>query len=79
MDKVRQLICKDLLRLIELSAFPLVHLIDLFKRKECQHTDALKDIGVPDVSPVLVELVRGRLFRIEPDCSARRLAHFLAL
>ena len=78
-DKICQLVCQDFFRLIELSALPLVHLIDLFKRKEGQHTDALKDVGVPDVSPVLVELVRSRLLRIEPDCPARRLAHLLAL
>ena len=74
-----QLISKDLFRLVELASFPLVHLIDLLKRQECQHTQAFQDICVCDVSPVLVEIERRSLVRIKPYGAALGLTHLLAL
>ena len=79
MNKLRQIIRQDFLRLIELAALPAVHLLDLFHRKEGQEPDAAKHIGVCDISPVLIEVIRTGLFRIKPDRAAHGLAHLLAL
>jgi len=78
-DHLRQLVGKNLLGLIELAALPLVHLIDLLKRQEGQHTDALHDVGIVDVAPVLIEVKGAGLVRIEPDGVARGLTHLFAL
>ena len=40
-DESCQFISQDLLRPIELAAFPLVHSVNLLQGKEGQHTDAL--------------------------------------
>ena len=66
---------KDFLRLIQLRALPLIHFINLFKRKEGHHAKELQNIGVIHISPVLVEIVRGGLIRIEPYRTAGGLSH----
>ena len=70
---------ENLLRLVELFAFPGIHLADLLHRQEGQHADAFEDIGVADISPVLVEIEGRSLVRIKPDGIAGGLAHLLAL
>ena len=79
MDKLCELIGEDLFGFVELGAFPGVHLVDLLEGQERQHADALEDIVIADVSPVLIELVRSRLLRVEPDSAVGGLAHLLAL
>ena len=79
MDELGKLESEDLLGLVELAALPLVHLVDLLERKEGQHADALEDVRVADVAPVLIEVEGAGLVRIEPDGVARSLAHLLAL
>ena len=74
-----QLVSKDLLCLIELASFPLVHLIDLLKRQESQHTQAFEYVCICHVSPVLVEIERRSLVRIKPYGAALSLTHLLAL
>ena len=78
-DEGGQLVGEDLLGTVQLGAFPLVHRIDLLEREEGQHADALEDVRVADIAPVLVELVRRGLLRIEPDGARGGLAHLLAL
>ena len=78
MDEACELISQDLLCFVELAALPLVHLIDLLERKEGHHAQALKDIRVADVAPVLVEIVRARLVGIQPYGALCRLAHLLS-
>ena len=77
-NHLRQLICKDFLDRIERLSFLLCILIDLFKRNEGEELHALDDIGVADIPPVLIEVIRGSLVRIEPDRTLRCLAHLLA-
>ena len=77
-NHLRQLICKDFLDRVQLLSFLLCILIDLLKRNEGEELHALDDIGIADIPPVLIEVIRGGLVRIEPDCPLRRLAHLLA-
>ena len=35
------------------------------------------NIGVVDVDPILVELVRAGFIRVEPECAGRGFAHLL--
>ena len=79
MDHLRQLVGQNLLGLVQLLALPVVHLVDLLQRQEGQHTDALENVRVADVAPVLVELERARLVGVKPDGVARSFAHLLAL
>ena len=74
-----QFVGQDLLGGIELGALPLVHLVDLLEGQEGHHAQALENVSVADVSPVLVEIVGGGLVGVEPDCSLGGLAHLLAL
>ena len=78
-NQAGQLMGQDLLGLIELAALPLCHLVDLLQRQEGQHAQALDDVRIADVSPVLIEVVGGRLVRIQPHGAADSLAHLLAL
>ena len=55
-DQLGQLISQNLLGPVQLTALPLVHGVDLLQGQEGQHADALEDIRVPHVPPVLVEL-----------------------
>ena len=57
----------------------LLHLLDLLDRQEGQHLQALDDVGIADISPVLEEIVGRGLFGIEPDGALFGLAHLLAL
>ena len=79
MDERSELVGKDLLGAVELAALPLVHLADLLERQEGQHTDALQNVRVADVAPILVEVVGACLVRVEPHRAAGGLAHLLAL
>ena len=79
MDECGELVGEDLLRAVELAALPLIHLVDLLERQECEHTDALQNILIAHVAPVLVEVVGRGLVRVEPHRAARGLAHLLAL
>ena len=78
MDELRKGMRESLLRLIEVCALPLRHLLDLLDRDEGKQLQALDDIGVIDVSPVLVELVRCGLICVEPYRTTCGLAHLLA-
>ena len=78
-DERGELVGKDLLGAVELAALPLVHLVDLLERQEGQHTDALQNVRVADVAPILVEVVGACLVRVEPHRAAGGLAHLLAL
>ena len=53
--------------------------VDLLERQERQHPQAFQDVSVRYISPVLVEIERRGLVRIEPYRAALRLAHLLAL
>ena len=74
-----QLVCEDFLCLVQLCTFPVIHRLDLLKRQEGQHTDALEHVCIIDIAPVLIEIVRRSLIRIEPNCAGSGLAHLLAL
>ena len=78
-DHAGQLVGQDLLCLVQALILPGGHLVDLLQRQEGQHPDALHDIGVADVAPVLVELEGAGLVGVEPDGVAGGLAHLLAL
>ena len=51
----------------------------LLHGQEGQQREALLHVSIVDVAPILIELVRRRLVRIEPERAARRLAHLLAI
>ena len=76
---LRQFKRQNFLGLVQLAAFPLVHLIDLLERQERQHTDTFHNIGIIDVAPVLIKFKRTGLIRVEPDSISGGLAHLLAL
>ena len=78
-DHLGQLEGKDLLSLVEALIFPGAHLIDLLQRQEGQHPDALHDICIADVAPVLIELEGAGLVGVEPDGVAGGLTHLLSL
>ena len=78
MDEIGEGVCESLLCLIEVCALPLRHLLDLLDRDKGEQLQALDDIGVIDVSPVLVELIRCSLICVEPYRTTRGLAHLLA-
>ena len=79
MNHLCQLVSKDLLCPVEVYALPPVHLVDLLKRQEGQHTDAFHDVAVIDIAPVLEEVIRACLFRVKPHGISCGLAHFFAL
>ena len=56
-----------------------LHFLYLLDRNECEHLQALDNISVANVSPVLIELVWRSFFRVEPYSALFCLAHFLAL
>ena len=70
---------EDLLCAVQLAAFPAFHLFNLVKRQERQHLDALQNVAVVYVSPVLVEIERGSFVRVKPHGVAGGFAHLLAL
>ena len=79
MNETGQFICKNFFRLIQLASLPGIHLVDLLKRQECQHTDTFQYVCIADISPILVEIKRGRFIRIQPYRSGLCLAHLLSL
>ena len=80
MNELGKLKCEKLLGFVKLCALKrFLHFLYLLDRNEGQHFEALDNVRVADVSPVLVEIVRAGLFGIEPDCALFGLAHFLAL
>ena len=79
MDELCQLICEYLFCLVELAALPLVHLVNLLERQESEHTDALENIAVRDISPILIELIGRGLLGVEPNGVARGFAHLMTL
>ena len=72
-----ELVGQNFLGFVELAAFLLIHLVDLFQRKEGQHADTLENIGIADISPVLEELEGRSFIGIKPYGSGRGFAHFL--
>ena len=52
---------------------------DLFKRQKRQELEALLDVVVRRIAPVLIEFVGARLVLVQPDGALLRLAHLLAL
>ena len=79
MDKAGKLICEDLLSGVELAALPFVHLVYLLKRQEGQHSQALENIGVADIAPILIEIIGRGLFGVEPNRAGLGFTHLLAL
>ena len=79
MDQGGQLIRQDDLGFVQLAALPFVHLIDLLERQESQHTQALEDVRVAHVPPVLIEIIGTGLIGIQPYGAFGGLAHLLAL
>ena len=79
MDHFGQLIGKDLLGAVELAALPVIHLVDLRKRQEGEHPDALEHVGVGHVAPILVEVKGAGLVGVKPHGVAGGLAHLVAL
>ena len=79
MYQLGQLESQDLLCLVQLAAFPVIHLVDLLQRQESQHPQAFQHICVAHVSPVLVELEGACLLRIQPYGAGLGFAHLLAL
>ena len=79
MDERGELVGKDLLSGVQLTALPGIHLVDLLQRQEGQHPDALQHIGISHVPPVLVEVVGRGLVGVQPHGAAGGLAHLLAL
>ena len=84
-DECGKLVGEDLLRAVELAALPLIHLIDLLERQECEHTDALQNILIAQVTDEeqIRDLVNNgkATFYIGFDCTADSLhvGHFMAL
>ena len=79
MNQLCKLVCEYLLTLVELASLPAGHSLDLLDGEEGQHANALHYVRVGYVSPVLEELERRGLFRVEPYCALLGLAHLLAL
>ena len=80
MDHPGQFKRQPLLGLVQLCALQcLLHFLDLLNGDKGQKLHALDDIGVIHVPPVLEEIVRRGLFRIQPDCAGLGLAHLFAL
>ena len=78
-DHAGQLVGQDLLGLVQALILPCAHLVDLLQRQEGEHPDALHDIGITHIAPVLVELEGAGLVGVQPDSIACGLAHLLAL
>jgi len=74
-----QLVCEDLFLLVDPAVIPLFHLLDLFDGEEGEHADALHDVRVIHVSPVLIELKGSGLVRVKPDRVACGLSHLVSL
>jgi len=79
MNKSGKLVSKDLLSLVQLAAFPAFHLLNLLKGQEGKHLEALDNVSVINVSPVLVEIVGAGLVGIKPNSAGSGLTHLLAL
>ena len=79
MDHGGQFIGKHFLDGIQLLTFLLLILRDLVQRNEGEQLQAFDHVGIADISPVLVELIRARLVRIQPHRALRGLAHLVAL
>ena len=79
MDQLCQLKGEDLLRLVQRGTLKRCERFDLVKRKEGKHLQALDNIGVVDIAPVLIELEGRGLVRVEPHSALLGLAHLLAL
>ena len=79
MNESSQLVSENLLRAVELCALPAVHFVYLLKGQECKHSDALENVGIRYVSPVLIEIVGSGLCGVKPYSARLRLTHLLAL
>ncbi len=79
MNQLGKLEREYFLSLVELSTFPFFHFEYLLNRQERKHFQALDNVRIVDVSPVLEEIERRSFFGIEPNCTLFGLAHFLAL
>ncbi len=79
MYHLREIISETLFCLVKLSAFPLGHLVDFFHRNERKELQTFDDIGILDISPVLIEVIRRGLVRIKPYGTADGLTHLLTL
>ena len=79
MNQACQFIGQDLFRPVELTPLPSGHFVDLLKWQEGQHADALHDIRIVDIAPVLVEVIRACFIRIQPNSIAGRLSHLFPL
>ena len=77
MNKLGKLECKDLFCLVQLAAFPFLHLLDFFQRKEGKKLHAFDNICVVHISPVLVEIEWRCLIWIQPDSTRLCFTHFL--
>ena len=80
MNEGCKLICKHLFSLVELCALHCsLHFLDLLNGEEGKKLQALDNIAVAHVSPVLEELVGRGLFGVKPYSALFGLAHLLAL
>ena len=79
MDHVSQLPSQNLLGLVEVTALPLLHLGNLLHGQEGQQTDALENIGIVHIAPVLVEVIGRSLVGVEPHGITSGLAHLVAV
>ena len=78
-DQLGQLVGQDLLGGVQLGILPVSHGIDLLHGQEGQHADALQNVSILNIAPVLVELVGSGLVGIQPHSAGSSLAHLLAL
>ena len=74
-----QRVSEQFLCLIQLLTFQCpFHFFNLFNRNECQQLQALNNVLVRNIPPVLVKFVWCCLFCIQPNCTLFGLTHFLA-
>ena len=76
MDELGDLVGENLLGFVDLAVLERTQTTNLVHRQEGQQTEALFDVLIVNIAPVLVEVVRAGLRRIEPKCALLGLAHF---
>ena len=74
-----QLVGQDLLGAVQLAALPLIHFVNLLQRQEGKHANALENIAVANIAPILVEIEGAGLIGIKPNGVAGSFSHLVAL
>ena len=78
MNQLGYFVSEDLFSLVDSGSLKSRESVDFAHWQECQHSQALVDVCVSNVSPVLEEIVYRAFSLIEPECALGGLAHLLA-